>query len=403
MRFPRLPCFKQFLQSILPRLPRVALQTLIPRRIATTSAKSRTPVDVPKLIVAPGSPNHNSLSSFLEYVERKGLNTKSTVYVGTHYEYTVLESLRRIGFSLFRTGGRADRGIDLLGHWVLPCLREPMRVIVQCKAMSGPCNPMHIRELEGSFLGMPADWRNKDVLGLLVTTQNATKGLKERLGASRMPLGYIKVSKGGIIEQYVYNSKAEERGLQGVGVTVRYTPLVTENNNERGEDEDLPEIINGKRRRKKRKAEKYIFAGVKKDIQLTWQGDPMFPELESMVEETIKLQDMISHDLTALPQKSMGKSSGRPLGAKTGAMTKPKTTRSTTKKPTATKRAPTKKVVKKKTTTSTPLTKAKSNPTVKKPTTSVRKDSPPPKPRGRPKGSKNKVKVAINMDPSSNG
>jgi hypothetical protein len=328
MRLPRPPCLKQLLSS---RLPRVAPQTHIPRRIVTTSTTSRAPIDVPKLIVAPGSPNHNSLSSFLEYADRKKLDIKSTVYVGTHYEYTASESLRRIGFSLFRTGGKYDRGIDLIGHWALPMLREPMPVVVQCKSLCSAGNPSHIRELEGALQGVPPGWVNKDVLGVLIMTQNATAGMLDRLGASQSPLGYIKVSRAGTIETCWFNAAAQARGLEGVGVTVRYTPLVTMNKEEIEQDEDLPKYVNGKRKRKKRVPEKFIVAGTKKDIQLTWLGTPIFPEIETLDPETIRLMDVISHDTRELQRKRKDTTGlGRPPGAKN----KPKSATSIAKKTT---------------------------------------------------------------------
>jgi hypothetical protein len=48
------------------------------------------------------------------------LPTTSTVYIGTHYEYTVHAALARLGMRLTRVGGRADAGIDLLGQWLVP-------------------------------------------------------------------------------------------------------------------------------------------------------------------------------------------------------------------------------------------------------------------------------------------
>ncbi|KAF2259001.1 hypothetical protein CC78DRAFT_449711, partial [Lojkania enalia] len=171
----------------------------------------------------PGSPYHNSLPSFLAYASRVNLSPTKTVYVGTHYEYVTALSLLRLGFSLLRTGRKSDAGIDLIGHWLLPPLRSPIPVIVQCKARNITLSPKHVRELEGALQGVPPEWRGKDVLGLLVTTRGATRGVLEALGRNRKAMGFVKVSREGTVEQFVWNKAAGERGLEGVGVTVRHT------------------------------------------------------------------------------------------------------------------------------------------------------------------------------------
>jgi hypothetical protein len=395
------PCLTRTLLPLPVRhLPRPTPRNHIPRRILTTSTSSRAPIDVPKLYVAPGSPHHNSLPTFVEYADRTRLNKLSTVYVGTHYEYIVSQSLLRLGFSLFRTGGRADRGIDLLGHWVLPTLREPLPVVVQCKSVEGRCcNPAHVRELEGAFLGTPVEWRNKDVLGLLVTTQNATKGVLERLGMSKWPLGFMKVSRKGTVEQCLWNEAAQARGLEGVGVTVRYTPLVLLKGKNDVEDEEadaLPDIINGKRRRRKRVPEKFRMAGAKKDIQLTWMGSPIFPEREGLDDETMKLLDVLAHDSQEWPKgkKRTGGWKGRP-GRPLGAKNKPKVATASTV------------VVKE---PETPATPSPSPPAKRKPgrppgalnkhksAASTRAKKTVHGRIGRPPGSKNKVKPSSATD-----
>jgi hypothetical protein len=89
---------------LLPRHPRSTPQSLVPRRIATTCARHAAPVDLPRLSVKHGSPGHNSMTTFMEYATRTKMQTASTVYVGTHYEYTTALALMRLGFSLLRTG-----------------------------------------------------------------------------------------------------------------------------------------------------------------------------------------------------------------------------------------------------------------------------------------------------------
>ncbi|KAH7377921.1 hypothetical protein DE146DRAFT_726703 [Phaeosphaeria sp. MPI-PUGE-AT-0046c] len=226
----------------------------IPRRIATTSATNAAPVDIPKLILAPGSTRHNSLETFLEYAKRQGLTNKSSVYVGTHYEYTCALSLMRLGFSLLRVGKKSDDGIDLIGHWVLAPLREPLRVIIQCKARNMSVSPCHVRELEGSFQGTPANWKNKDVLGLIITSMKATKGVLKALGDSRWPMGFVMITKTGLIQQFLASSKAA----------------------------------------------KFRNTGTRKDIQLTWMGSPIFPDRNSFDQDTLKLLKSIAPSM-AIP------------------------------------------------------------------------------------------------------
>jgi hypothetical protein len=267
----------------------------IPRRIATTSAANAAPIDIPKLILSPGSNHHNSLSSFVDYAKRTKLATNTSIYVGTHYEYTTALSLLRLGFSLLRIGRKFDAGIDLIGHWVLAPLREPLRVIIQCKARNISISPCHVREMEGSFQAVPAGWKKQDVLGLLATTHKATKGTLKALGESRWPLGFVMISHDGCIQQFVWNRAAAERGLEGVGVTLRHTPRVL-----------LPESIDKgadvKVSKTAQKLAKFKNTGTKKDIQLTWMGTPIFPDRETLDEDTLKLMKAIA--LTAPTSKA---------------------------------------------------------------------------------------------------
>ncbi|KAF2122393.1 hypothetical protein BDV96DRAFT_466969, partial [Lophiotrema nucula] len=249
-----------------------------------------TPAQLPRLIITPGSVHHNSLPSFLEYANRVNLAPTKTVYVGTHYEYVVALSLIRLGFSLLRTGRKSDAGIDLIGHWILPPLQEPLPVIVQCKARKSGLSPKHIRELEGAFQGIPAEWRRKNVLGLLVTTCKATRGVLEALGGNRWPMAYVKISRSGTIEQFLWNRAATERGLEGVGVTVRHTPriLLSEEELVQGEEGNGWKV-EGRGRKKKKK----VIEGTRKDIQLTWMGSPVFPDREGLDGETMRLMGVI--------------------------------------------------------------------------------------------------------------
>ncbi|KAK4145867.1 uncharacterized protein C8A04DRAFT_10300 [Dichotomopilus funicola] len=179
------------------------------------------------------SPHHTSLTTFLAYATRTGLDQSSTVYVGTHFEYTTAAALSPYGFSLRRVGGSSDGGIDLLGVWTLPrpaatrsrtaILTTPLRVLAQCKAIQQP-GPHLIRELEGAFASAPAGWRgtNGGVIGALVAERLATKGIREALARSRWPMVFVACSRAGYVEQLMWNRRAEDEGLEGYGVGMKY-------------------------------------------------------------------------------------------------------------------------------------------------------------------------------------
>jgi len=62
------------------------------------------------------------------------------------------------------------------------------------------------------------------VLGFLVADKKATKGIREALGRSRWPMGFIFCSREGVVEQMTWNLKAAEQGLEGFDVVRRHTP-----------------------------------------------------------------------------------------------------------------------------------------------------------------------------------
>ncbi|VUC25378.1 unnamed protein product [Clonostachys rosea] len=168
------------------------------------------------------SSQHRDLATFLAYAKRTGLDEKSTVFVGTHYEYTIAGTLSRYGFSLRRVGGASDCGVDLLGTWTPPRTDGMMRTLVQCKAGVQRVGPNLIRELEGAFVGAPVGWRGSGVLGLLASERPATKGVRESMGRSRWPMGYLCCSREGVLKQMIWNHRAEEEGLEGFGVATRH-------------------------------------------------------------------------------------------------------------------------------------------------------------------------------------
>lgn len=170
----------------------------------------------------PPTSNHNDFASFLAYAERSGLDPNSTLYVGTHYEYTVAEVLSKYGFYLRRIGGHSDYGTDLLGTWTVPSSAERLRVLVQCKAISRKSAPNLIRELEGAFVGAPIGWRGSGVLGIFVTEKPATKGVRDSLARSKWPMVFICCTRQGALGQMLWNRRAEEEGLETLGVGMKY-------------------------------------------------------------------------------------------------------------------------------------------------------------------------------------
>jgi len=172
----------------------------------------------------PPSQHHNSLSQFLTYATRISLPETSTVYVGTHYEYTVLKSLRRYALALHRIGGRDDAGIDLVGTWHLPTHERSraLRVLVQCKALKAKLGPNIVRELEGTLRQAPVGWRTGQTVGVLVSPREATKGVRDALARSSFPLFWMMVERDGTLRQALWNARAEGLGLGALGIETRY-------------------------------------------------------------------------------------------------------------------------------------------------------------------------------------
>ncbi|KAK3112954.1 hypothetical protein LTR53_010217, partial [Teratosphaeriaceae sp. CCFEE 6253] len=178
---------------------------------------------IPPRLLPPTGQKHSDLQTFLAYASRSKLDVGSTVYKGTHFEYTVAAALQGFNLSLQRTGRSNDLGIDLVGHWSVPTGRrklQPIPVIVQCKA--SPPTPAMIRELEGAYTGAPAGWRGDGVLALLANVRPSTKGVREAVQRSRLPLGVLQITREGEVKQLLWNGSAAEAGLAALGVAVRY-------------------------------------------------------------------------------------------------------------------------------------------------------------------------------------
>ncbi|WPG97382.1 Hypothetical protein R9X50_00015700 [Acrodontium crateriforme] len=167
--------------------------------------------------------NHHDLASFLDYAARVKLNSRTNVYIGTHYEYIVVHALRSFQFELHRTGRSNDLGIDLVGSWKLPQRSgdiSPMKVLIQCKAVKP--TPSMVRELEGVHVGAPVGWNGTDALALLVANQEGTKGVREALQRSTRPMGFMQVTREGVIKQLTWNHAAAQAGLGDLGLTLIY-------------------------------------------------------------------------------------------------------------------------------------------------------------------------------------
>ena len=201
--------------------------------ITRTFSNSPVPYDISlfarrlfKLPSAPSPPsnNHNSLTTFLSYAKSIGLPTTSTVYVGTHYEYTVLQSLRRYALALHRIGGRDDAGVDLVGTWHLPGREREraIRVLVQCKALKSKLGPNIVRELEGTFRQAPVGWRTGQTVGVLVSPREATKGVRDAMARSSYHIFWMMIERDGTLKQALWNARAEELELSPLGVETRY-------------------------------------------------------------------------------------------------------------------------------------------------------------------------------------
>ncbi|RDW90363.1 uncharacterized protein DSM5745_02138 [Aspergillus mulundensis] len=209
----------------------IALPSSPPAQLATRS--SVTPLNR-RLFGLPTPPApltslHNDLPSFLDYARRTSLPEKTTTYQGTIYEYTVQSHLRASAFSLHRVGGKSDLGIDLTGTWHVganPVIDPPVRVIVQCKATKAKLGPHVVRELEGvtaRHFAVSLARGSGGGVGMLVGPRETSKGVREALGRSAMPLVWMMVERDGRVRQVLWNGRVEKLGLGGLGVEVLYS------------------------------------------------------------------------------------------------------------------------------------------------------------------------------------
>jgi hypothetical protein len=153
--------------------------------------------------------SHTDITTFLAHANATNLSPKSTYYVGTLYEYTVLRALREFNIVLHRTGGTDDKGVDLRGRWILPyhsTYAHGIPVIVQCKGENRPMGPRYFRELEGATAA-----EEDDTLVLLAALSRFTEGARRAVMGSERPMGAVLVGaydSGGEVRQFLWNSAA---------------------------------------------------------------------------------------------------------------------------------------------------------------------------------------------------
>ena len=212
----------------------------------------------------PVSSTHSNLPTL---VPEPCLKAPSSLHVGTSYEYLCARTLPLLGFtSLIRTGGRSDRGIDLLAHWTLPsgaqapsafdgkntfqsrkdisAQNRVIKALIQCKAHARKPSPDMIRELEGAVSG--AENEKEGVVGVLCAKREATAGVREAVRRCRRGVIWVMIedpneaSESGVIEnekvdgvhegrvgrikQILWNEKVGKMVGGSVGAGVRYIP-----------------------------------------------------------------------------------------------------------------------------------------------------------------------------------
>lgn len=180
------------------------------------------------------SAKHYDLNTFIHHATSTALSPTSTVHVGTSYEYLCAHTLPRLGFrNLTRTGGRSDRGIDVLGHWESPSLAATgneggLHVIVQCKANARKAGPEMIRELEGAVAGAPGEWRGEGTIGVLCARREATDGVRQAVRRSERGIVWIMIEDGGgegkegKVRQILWNGRVGKQIGRRVGAGLRY-------------------------------------------------------------------------------------------------------------------------------------------------------------------------------------
>ncbi|CAG8694425.1 15283_t:CDS:1, partial [Acaulospora colombiana] len=157
---------------------------------------------------------HHNLETFLTI---KDVDTSTTAYRGTLYEYETITCLQKLfGIVTRRVGKAGDDGIDFRGRWVLPDEKRVM-VIGQCKSLCNKCPPSVVRDLEGTLYR-----ETRGTIGILSSLSGFTNGAIKRYNGSSLPLILITVVENGArCEMFSWN-KAAETYLDGFQVTINY-------------------------------------------------------------------------------------------------------------------------------------------------------------------------------------
>ncbi|KAK9371316.1 hypothetical protein V1509DRAFT_614296 [Lipomyces kononenkoae] len=163
---------------------------------------------------------HNSLETFLQYAKHQGLPVHTTYYVGTIYEYVVLDSLtKNARMSLEHSGGTGDNGVDLRGTMSTYKFQESVPVVVQCKYEQKKPGAGLFRELEGTLVNA-----NPNTLAVLAAPLPATPAGKRVLASSEKAIAFCQIlgyEDGGIMSQMIWNNTADKL-LRGLRVTQIY-------------------------------------------------------------------------------------------------------------------------------------------------------------------------------------
>lgn len=159
---------------------------------------------------------HKDLESFLLI---KDINTESSVYKGTLYEYETISCLQKnFGIITKRVGGTGDSGIDFRGGWNLPN-GQKLDLIGQCKNYSNKCPPSSVRELEGVVLGL----KSENTLGILSSKSGFSQEAINRFKASTCPLIIVSViNNGEKCKSFMWN-KSCDKFLDGLEVTTKFS------------------------------------------------------------------------------------------------------------------------------------------------------------------------------------
>ncbi|CAB4395561.1 unnamed protein product [Rhizophagus irregularis] len=159
---------------------------------------------------------HKDLESFLLI---KDINTESSVYKGTLYEYETISCLQKnFGMITSRVGGASDSGIDFRGGWNLPN-GQKLKLVGQCKNYSNKCPPSSVRELEGVVSGLTSE----NTFGILSSKSGFSHEAINRFKASVCPLIMVSViNNGKKCKSFVWN-KSCEKFLDGLEVTTKFS------------------------------------------------------------------------------------------------------------------------------------------------------------------------------------